>query len=222
MAASLYDYTTIVEHKIDHPTNFLPTAMQHKGEELIWIKPAYATFCETPVDREKSESSYLCNSKSTKLPPYMERILRTTPITNHQKKYITEFKLAAATLDHWCLHKYNRDKRTEETINIWKATCNKLTQNPFFMDGWDLPVFYPLYSYHYMAGMQDFFATAQTNQPKRANFWKGQLHTGEKKCSTHGKEYASTPLHLNMPPSQNAYGTSTEKKQPEVWTSFFE
>jgi hypothetical protein len=91
MAASPYNFLTTIKHEINNPPFFLPTALCHQGEELIWTKPAYATYGGTPADRETNNSSFLCNRESTKLPPYMERILRTNPFANHQKKYIADF-----------------------------------------------------------------------------------------------------------------------------------
>jgi hypothetical protein len=54
------------------------------------------------VDRETTESSFLCDSKSIKLPQYMERISKHYLVKEHQREYIAGYKLAAATLDHWC------------------------------------------------------------------------------------------------------------------------
>jgi hypothetical protein len=157
MTTSPYDYVTIIEHEINRPESFLPTALHYQKDELIWNKLAYATYGKTPVDRETIDSSFLCDEESIKIPPYMEEISRTNSMKNHQRDYITEYKLTAATLDHWYHHKLNDDRHTMDAIETWKSTCNKLTQNPFFSTGWNLPVFYPIYSYQCMAGLQVFF-----------------------------------------------------------------
>jgi hypothetical protein len=149
MAASPHDYLTNVEDEINDPASFLPTALRHDGKNLLWIKPAYATYRGTPVMAKTIESSFLCD--------HMERMSKQSTITAHQEEYIGEYTLAAATLDHWYSHNQNHNKFTmEEAIKTWKLTCDKLTQNPFFSMGWYVPAFYPFYSYQCMVGLQDF------------------------------------------------------------------
>lgn len=100
MATSHYDFITIVEHEINKPESFLPTALSYQEDELIWTKPAYATYGGTTVNRETIDSCFLCDSENTELPPHMKKISRTNSTTSHQRECITEYKLAAATLDH--------------------------------------------------------------------------------------------------------------------------
>jgi hypothetical protein len=143
MAASPYDYSTIVEHEINDPASFLPTTLCYQGNNLLWTKPAYATYNGTPIIREIINSSFLCNEEKVALPLYMERISKSELITEHQSDYIIEYKLAAATFDHWCHHKHDDDQPIIEAIKSWRSTCDKLTQNPHYSTGWDLSAFYP-------------------------------------------------------------------------------
>jgi len=134
MAASPHDYLTNVEDEINDPASFLPTALRHDGKNLLWTKPAYATYRGTPVMAETIESSFLCDLKSVQLPPNMERMSKQSTITAHQEEYIGEYTLAAATLDHWYSHNQNHNKLTmEEAIKTWKLTCDKLTQKPVLL-----------------------------------------------------------------------------------------
>jgi hypothetical protein len=226
MAASPHDYITTVELEIDNPASFIPTTLCQRNDELLWIGPAYATYRGTPVTRETIESSFLCDRENVELPPNMEKISQTISITDHQREYIEEYKFAAATLDHWCLHKYDNDQCTVEAINNWKTTCDKLTQNPFFNEDWKLPAFYPLYSYQCMAGMQNFYADSQISQPDKKNFWKNQLQLGNEMFRTWEETYifATAPKHVPFPKCLwlHKYLYIHSKRQPNTWRDFFE
>lgn len=178
----------------------------------FFTKPAYATLTNT---RHQGDT-----------PPHMEKILNTKPITRHQRNYISDFKLAATTLDHWCHHKYKNDKLTVEAINTWKVTCDNLTQNPFFTDEWDLPAFYPLYSLQCMAGMQDFFTTSHTTHPQRSDFWRKQLAMGDDMFTMWEKVFfhVAAPKHVPFPRClwYHKYLYVHKKKQSGAWKSFFE
>jgi len=226
MAASPHDYLTNVEDEINDPASFFPTALRHDGKNLLWIKPAYATYRGTPAMAETIESSFLCDLKSVQLPPNMERMSKQSTITTHQEEYIREYTLAAATLDHWYSHNQNHNKFTmEEAIKTWKLTCDKLTQNPFFSTGWYVPAFYPFYSYQCMVGLQDFLTTSRANQPKRNSFWESQSQLGHEMFNSWESLYhhVTAPNHVPFPKYlwYHKYTFIHKKKQPDKWKTFF-
>ena len=109
--ASPYNFTTIAERELDDPDIFLPTSMQFEGDEIIWTKPGYATYRGTPVNQEMADSTILCDPNSVILPPNLERISKSQNPTDHQKRYIHDYKFAAACIDHW-----KRTKHPDENI----------------------------------------------------------------------------------------------------------
>eukprot|EP00590_Aulacoseira_subarctica_P001276 CAMPEP_0172434446 /NCGR_PEP_ID=MMETSP1064-20121228/70638_1 /TAXON_ID=202472 /ORGANISM="Aulacoseira subarctica , Strain CCAP 1002/5" /LENGTH=291 /DNA_ID=CAMNT_0013182667 /DNA_START=38 /DNA_END=912 /DNA_ORIENTATION=+ len=208
--ASPRNFTTIPERELEDPDIFLPTSMRYEGEEVIWTKPGYATYQGTPINHEMADSTILCNPNSTVLPPNMARISKSTNATQHQKKYIDDYKFAAATIDHWKSTKHPAEDTLAEAIRIWKITCDKLTTNPFFSENWFLPAFFPIYSYQCAAGIQNFYANTPYLHPSRStSFWEKQKRKPTK-CSPPGKPYITVSHQKNLSLSPSVCGfTST-------------
>ena len=165
--ASPHSFTTIAERELEAPDTFLPTSLRYEGDEVLWTKPGYATYRGTPVNHEMADSTILCDPSSIILPPNMARMSKSENSTEHQKRYIRDYKFAAATIDHWKRTKHPDETILADAIRIWKTTCDKLVTNPFFSEECYLPAFFPIYSYQCMAGIQNFFAAAPLLHPNK-------------------------------------------------------
>jgi hypothetical protein len=224
--ASLYNFTTIAEGELDTPDSFLPTSLRYEGEEIYWTKPGYATYRGTPVNYEMADSSILCDPNSTVLPPNMEQISRSKNPTEHQKRYIHDFKFAAATIDHWKKSKHPNESELADSIANWKYTCDKLTANPFFLDEWHLPAFFPIYSYQCFAGITNFFTAAPLLHPdKPIYFWKNQTNQAEEMYASWEAifHYVTSNKCVPFPKClwYHKYHYLHQRKQPDTWRNFF-
>jgi len=149
--ANPYDYITIAEGDILHdprsPHNFLPTSLKQQGGQLLWTAPGYATYGTTPTNNDIMYSSYAtyCYKLEEKvvLPPNLQKIHQGENATDSKKQYISQYKNAAATIDHYFKTNPPNDRDFENAISNWKTTCDNLLENPYFADEWDLPAFFP-------------------------------------------------------------------------------
>ena len=224
--ASPYNFTTIAERELDDPDIFLPTSMQFEGDEIIWTKPGYATYRGTPVNQEMADSTILCDPSSVILPPNLERISKSQNPTDHQKRYIHNYKFAAACIDHWKRTKHPDENILADAITVWKNTCDKLTTNPFFSEGWYLPAFFPIYSYQCVAGYQNFFAAPPILQPnKQPTFWSKQVQqANEMYCSWEALYYHVTSQKCIPFPKclwYHKYNYIHLRNQADTWKLFF-
>ncbi len=101
----------------------------------------------------------------TILLPNMEIIASDPNSTKHQKEHIDEFTTASKTLGQW-LQNYQGDAIVTNTVEKWKQTCDRLTCNPHFTDGWSLPAFYPIYSHQCWNAIDLFFDTSRAVYPE--------------------------------------------------------
>jgi len=173
--ASQYNFTTIAEQELDDPDTFLPTSLCFDGEQVFWIKPGYATYRGTPVNFEMADATILCDPSTVVLPPNMRRIYESENSTEHQQRYIHNYKFAAATIDHWKENKHPEEDNLTNAITIWKQTGDKLVTSPYFGEGWFIPAIFPIYSYQCFTRIQNFFSVAphlHSNKPE--SFWKQQ------------------------------------------------
>jgi hypothetical protein len=223
--ASPHNFTTIAERELEDPNIFLPISMRYEGENIVWTKPAYATYRGTPINHEMANPTILCNPNSTVLPPNMDKISKSENPTKHQKRYIHDYKFAAATIDHWKSTKHPEEDTLAEAIRIWKITCDKLTTNPFFSEGWFIPAFYPIYSYQCTAGIQRFYSTAPYFHPnKSASFWETQKKEANKTHTSWEAVYhcVASEKHIPFPKClwYHRYHYIYLRKQPDTWKSF--
>jgi hypothetical protein len=224
--ASPYNFITIAEYEIDTPDIFLPTSMRYDGNEIIWTKPGYATYRGTPVNHEMAESTILCDPSSVALPPNMERISKSESPTEHQMRYIQQYKSAAATVDHWKSSKHPREDTLGVVIANWKLTCDKLTSNPYFSEGWNLPAFFPIYSYQCFAGITNFFAAAPFLHPdKPTSLWREQTSRAEEMYASWEALFHYVTFDKCIPFPKclwyHKYHYVCQRKQPETWKRFF-
>jgi len=225
--ASPHNFTTIAERELEDPDIFLPTSIRYEGEKIIWTKPAYATYRGTPINHEMADSTILCDPNSTILPPNMDKISKSQSPTEHQKRYIRDYKFAAATIDHWKNTKHPEEDTLAEAIRIWKVTCDKLTTNPFFSEGWFIPAFYPIYSYQCAAGIQSFYSTAPYFYPNKSlSHWERQKKEANKMHTSWEAVYhcVASEKHIPFPKClwYHRHHYVYIRKQPDAWKSFFQ
>jgi hypothetical protein len=200
--------------------------MRFERQEIIWTKPGYATYRGTPVNHEMVDSTILCNPDSVILPPNLARISKSKNATEHQKRYVHDYKFAAASINHWKRTKHPNENILAATISIWEATCDKLVTNPYFTEGWFLPAFYPIYSYQCAAGIQNFFATAPIFHPdKKPTFWKKQTEQANEMFNSwealynHVTSKKCTPFPKCL--WYHKYHYIHQRKQADAWKLFF-
>mmetsp|Transcript_7900 Transcript_7900/g.11465 ORF Transcript_7900/g.11465 Transcript_7900/m.11465 type:complete len:238 (-) Transcript_7900:191-904(-) len=224
--ASPHSFTTIAERELNDPDAFLPTSMRYEGQDIIWTKPGYATYRGTPSNHEMADSTILCNPDRVILPPNLDRISKSKNATEHQKRYVHDFKFAAASIDHWKESKHPNEVILADAISIWKTTCDKLTTNPYFTEGWYLPAFYPIYSYQCAAGIQIFFETAPVFHPdKKPTFWKKQIEQSEEMFNSWEALYYHVTSGECIPFPKclwyHKYHYIHQRKQADTWKRFF-
>jgi len=224
--ANPHNFTTIVERELDNPDIFLPTSMRYQGEEIIWTKPGYATYRGTTSNQEMADSTILCDPESVILPPNLARIAKSKNTTEHQNRYVHDYKFAAATIDHWKTTKHPDETILADAIRIWKITCDRLAANPHFSDGWYLPAFFPIYSYQCVAGIQNFFAAAPLLHPnKPRSFWKKQVKQANEMYQSWEALYHCVASEKYVPFPKclwyHKYHYIHQRKQPETWRLFF-
>jgi len=224
--ASQYNFTTIAERELDDPDAFLPTSLRFEGEQVFWTKPGYATYRGTPNNPEMADSTILCDPSIVALPPNMRKISESGNITEHQQRYIHDYKFAAATIDHWKQSKHPEEDTLTDAITIWKRTCDKLVASPFFDYGWLIPAFFPIYSYQCFAGIQFFFNVAphlHPNKPK--SFWKQQTAEAKKMFDHWEALYHCVASEKLLPFPKclwyHKYHYVFQRNQPEIWREFF-
>ena len=216
---SPHTFATIAQLELDDPESFLPTSIRYEGENILWTKPAYATYSGTPVNHEMVDSTFLCDPSSIILPPNLARLAESEDPTEHQQRYLRDYKFAAATIDHWKETKHPNETALTQAITIWKNTCDKLTVNPYFAEGWLLPAFFPIYSYQCVAGIQIFFAN------KTNSFWKGQNKQANEMFASWEAFYFYVAARKYIPIPKclwyHKYHYVCYSRQPDTWKNFF-
>ena len=92
--------------------------------------------------------------------------------------------------------------------------CDQLTINPHFSDGWFLPVFYLIYSYQCIAGIQNFFEQAPIVQPgKGKSYWKEQTRQAKEMFSSWEAYYYY--IELDDPPDSSE-GEGSQVSTPVI------
>ena len=224
--SSPHTFAVLARSEINEPESFLPTCLRYEGDAIIWTKPAYATYRGTPVNHEMADSTILCDPNSTVFPTNMARLAKSKNLTEHQKRYLHDYRFAAATIEHWKNTKHPNENALAQAIAIWKDTCDQLTVNPYFSDGWFLPAFYPVYSYQCIAGIQNFFEQAPILQPgKGKTYWKEQTQQANEMFASWGAYYYYIAAPKNTPFPKclwyHKYHFAHLLNEPNTWRNFF-
>ena len=229
--ANPYDFTRIAEGDILYdpkaPQNFLPTGLKQQGGILTWTAPGYATYGTTPTNNDILYSScavytYKLEEKII-LPPNIQKIADESNTTKYKKNYLAQYKNAAATIDHYFKTNAADDQNFARAVSNWKETCNKLVENPYFTDGWDLPASFPFYSNASTKAYKDFFKKQETLQPESP--WKKRLQHAENMHNAWEQMffYVISPNEIPFPKSlwYHKYFIVYTRKQPDLWTNYF-
>ncbi len=182
--SSTVPFCTIAKRKLNNPDKFLPSGIRFDGEDILWIKPAHASW------KDMEETPEILASKITgvydtplPLPSNMERMANDPEKNQHQKEYIDEYTSVSKILRRW-LQNYQEDAAVTDTVSKWMETCDNLTQSPYFTNGWNVPAFYPLYSHQCWTAIDLFFSTNSAIYPRHAAFWIKQQQLAESMFSS--------------------------------------
>jgi hypothetical protein len=176
------DFVAIAKKQIyepNSPDNFLPTHYgivrmgpgftRHGCFQNGWIAPSYATFGDIPVVGEFLTASLMVRNyrldELVILPPNMKGVFEAATLTEHQEKYISQYKDAAAIIDFIIRTRQFNDAMMLHAFENWKETCDNLLKNPHFGIGWELPAYFPVYSAFCSAAIEEFFAKKKELHP---------------------------------------------------------
>ena len=232
--ANPYDFVTIARGDLLHdprgPENFLPTSLCHKDHKLSWTRPGYATYGTTPTnnDIQYSSCAVYCFKleQNVILPPNLQKLASEADTPNYKKHYIAQYKNAAATIDHYHRTNIPNDHTFADAISNWKQTCDALTENPFFNDGWDLPAFFPFYDFACSTACANFFKNKiQENNPNNSRLWNKRHKHANEMLDAWKQFYLfiSSPNHIPFPKClwYHKYFIIHEQKEAEVWSNYF-
>jgi len=218
----------VLHHPIA-PDNYLPTSLRQHEQKLLWTRPGYATYGLTPTNNaiQYSSCAVYCYKleQNVTLPPNLERISLESNPPEFKKAYIAQYRNAAATIDHY--HKSNmaNDQAFAQAVSNWKQTCNELTENPFFNEGWELPAFFPFYDNACTSAILEFFKEQRENDRNNLALWtKRQKHADE--MYNAWKEFylfVSSPNFLPFPKClwYHKHFIIHERKEKNLWESYF-
>ena len=210
--ASPHTFAVLTWSEINESESSLPTCLHYEGNNIIWMKPAYATYHGTPVNHEMADSTILCDPNSTVFSANMAKLAESKNLTEHQKCYLHDYRFAAATIEHWKETKH--PNALTQAITTWKNTCDQLTVNPHFSHSWFLPAIYPIYSYQCIAGIQNFFEQAPIVQPgKGKSYWKEQTRQAKEMFSSWEAYYYY--IELDDPPDSSE-GEGSQVSTPVI------
>jgi len=75
---------------------------------------------------------YLKLGEKIALPPNIKRLSETPNLTDHQEIYIAKFRTSAATIEYTRQKKNRTCPTMKKVYKNWKATCDKLVNDPHF------------------------------------------------------------------------------------------
>ena len=232
--ASPHSFIRIAEGDIlydpKNPWSFLPTSLkQHEGA-LMWTAPGYATYGTTPTNHRIQYSScavYCYKLEQTViLPPNLQKIHESRNIASFHKSYIAQFRNATATIEHYFKTNLPNDRSFENAIQEWKQTCDKLVDNPFFSDGWDLPAFYPFYTDESTKALEYFFDKNKEAAPDKSTLWERRHRSAREMHDAWRQlyQYVTSPNNIPFPKSlwYHKFFYIHKRNLPEVWKEYFD
>jgi hypothetical protein len=196
----------------------------------MWTAPGYATYGTTPTNDRIQYSScavYCYKLEQTViLPPNLQKIHESRNIASFHKSYIAQFRNATATIEHYFKTNLPDDRSFENAIQEWKQTCDKLVDNPFFSDGWDLPAFYPFYTDESTKALEYFFDKNKEAAPDKSTLWERRHRSAREMHDAWRQlyQYVTSPNNIPFPKSlwYHKFFYIHKRNLPEVWKEYFD